>query len=369
MSTNPPKVTLNGQVRKYHSNFYYVDVEGELYECMLRALIKKEGTEVLVGDQVMLDSVEPNSKTARIAQVLPRHNTITRPKMANVDQVLVVYSAHSPEFDTTQADRYLTSIELTGLTPVLCISKADLIQTDIERAAISALYSEKLGYSVVFTSVHQTQSLETIRNLAKGKITVLAGPSGSGKSSLLNSLNPNLQLRIGDISEKIQRGQHTTRHVELLALDASDPHTLIADTPGFSNLKFNTVLPVQIAQTYRDFIPWKEQCAFSDCLHLDEEGCAIRAHLDEIAASRYASYLDIMTEASQGKKEASSISQKEELAYKKLDRKGKESLKILRLKEKDRDLSRRRMKQQVHQLESVDEPLESDDLESEDFSI
>src|SRR5262249_36826832 len=147
----------------------------------------------------------------------------------------VVYSAHSPEFDTTQADRYLTHIELAGILPVLCISKADLIQSEAEREAIATLYGEKLGYPLVFTSVHQSDSLARIRDLTQNKVTVLAGPSGSGKSSLLNALNPELQLRTGEISEKIRRGQHTTRHVELLALDPADPHTLIADTPGFSN--------------------------------------------------------------------------------------------------------------------------------------
>jgi ribosome biogenesis GTPase len=188
----------------------------------------------------------------------------------------------------------------------------------------------------------------------QGKITVLAGPSGSGKSSLLNALNSDLQLRVGEISEKIQRGQHTTRHVELLMPDENDDTTLIADTPGFSNLKFNTVLPVQIAKIYRDFADLREQCVFSDCLHLDEEGCAVLANQEDIAASRYASYRDLMSEARQYKAEADAASQKDEFGYKKIDRKGKNSLKILRLKGKDRDLSRRRVKQQFSQADILE---------------
>lgn len=371
MSTNPPhKPALTGTVRKYHSNFYYVEAEGVLYECMLRALIKKEGSEVLVGDHVELDSIEPTSKTGRVARVLPRKNLIARPKVANVDQALVVYSLRTPDFDFTQADRYLTHIELSGVTPVLCISKTDLADSDAERLAITSLYQEKLGYTVFLSSVRQAETLRPLWIQIKNRITVLAGPSGSGKSSLLNALNPELQLRVGEISEKIGRGQHTTRHVELLMPDGSDPETFIADTPGFSNLRFNTVMPVQIAQVYRDFKPWQGQCAFSDCLHLDEEGCAILSNLDAISSTRYASYKDIMSEALQYKAEAILSSQKEEFGYKTLDRKGKESLQILRLKEKSRDASRRKVKQQfsqINQLQELDD--DSNALESDDFSI
>lgn len=347
-------MNLTGRVRKYHSNFYYVEADGILYECMLRGIVKKEGTEVLVGDNVVLDSVQAANKTARIAEILPRQNVVTRPKMANVDQALVVYSLHSPEFDYNQADRYLTHIELAGLQPVLCISKADLANSQTEREAILNLYAKALDYTVIFTSVHQPGSLAQLKEQVQGKMTVLAGPSGSGKSSLLNALNTNLQLRVGEISEKIQRGQHTTRHVELLMPDENDETTLIADTPGFSNLKFNTVLPVQIAKIYRDFLPWRDECTFSDCLHLDEEGCAVLANQEKIAGSRYASYRDLMAEARQYKAESDAASQKEEFGYKKIDRKGKESLKILRLKGKDRDLSRRRMKQQFSQVDTLE---------------
>lgn len=374
MSTNPPhKSLLTGTVRKYHSNFYYVEAEGVLYECMLRALIKKEGSEVLVGDHVELDSIDAVSKTGRIAKVLPRKNSITRPKVANVDQALVVYSLKTPDFDFTQADRYLTHIELAGITPILCISKTDLAQSNAEREAITSLYQDQLGYTVFLSSVRQPDSLQPVREQIKHRITVLAGPSGSGKSSLINALNPGLQLRVGDVSEKIGRGQHTTRHVELMMPDETDPETFIADTPGFSNLRFNTVMPVQIAQTFRDFKPWQGQCTFSDCLHLDEEGCAILANLDSISSTRYASYKDIMSEALQYKTEANASSQKEEFGYKKLDRKGKESLQILRLKEKSRDDSRRKVKQQFSQVnqftERDEEDTEGDALESDDFSL
>jgi ribosome biogenesis GTPase len=349
---------ITGRLRKYHSNFYYVEADGVLYECMLRGLIKKEGTEVLVGDFVELDSVNTEAKTARINRVLERKNAILRPKMANVDQVLVVYSLHEPEFDPQQMDRYLTHIELAGLTPMICISKTDLAQSPDELARIRALYAERLGYTVVFSSVQDPTSLEIIHALAEGKISVLAGPSGSGKSSLLNALHPGLQLRVGEVSEKIARGQHTTRHVELLPLFADRTDTFIADTPGFSNLRFNYVLPSQLEASFRDFVPYRGQCAFSDCLHVDEADCAVRAHLEDIAESRYRSYQDLLAEARLYKDEANASSQKEEFGYKQLDRKGKDAVRILRLKEKNRDASRRTVKQRVSQFNQDDEAAE-----------
>jgi ribosome biogenesis GTPase len=344
-----------GRLRKYHSDFYYVESEGALYECKLRGLIKKEGTEVLVGDMVELDTVDPANRTARIYGVLERRNAISRPKMANVDQVFIVYSLRDPDFDPQQMDRYLTHIELAGISPVLIVSKSDLADNDAAKEAIRQLYGERLGLRVLFSSVHDEGSLRPVRELTQGRITVLAGPSGAGKSSLLNALNPDLQLRVGEVSDKIGRGQHTTRHVELLALDSDDADTLIADTPGFSNLRFNYVLPVQVEAMYRDFAPYREHCAFSDCLHIDEEGCAVLARLAEIPESRYRSYLSLVGEARQYKEEAQSSSQKQEYGYKQVSTKGRDAVRILRLKEKNRDLSRRTMKQQVSLMDGEED--------------
>lgn len=358
-SDNPP-AERTGRLLKYHSNFYYVEAEGVLYECALRGLIKKEGMDVLVGDFVVLDSINEGSKTARVQRVVDRKNAISRPKLANVDQVIVVYSLREPLFDPNQMDRYLTHVELAGLEPILCVSKSDLAESGADIQQIQSLYQDQLGYRVLFTSVKNADSVKNIQEIIQGKITVLAGPSGSGKSSLLNSINPNFKLRVGEVSAKISRGAHTTRHVELLALSAEDPHTLIADTPGFSNLKFNTVLPTQIAALFRDFKPYKNDCAFTDCLHVDEEGCAVLANRDKIADSRYQSYLDMLVEARVYKEESAATSQKEEFGYKQLDRKGKEAVQILRLKGKNRDASRRTQKQQVRLLDVKDHD-ESDD--------
>jgi ribosome biogenesis GTPase len=352
-----------GRMRKYHSDFYYVESEGVLYECKLRGLIKKEGAEVLVGDMVELDTVDPANRTARIYGVLERRNAISRPKMANVDQVFIVYSMRDPDFDPLQMDRYLTHIELAGITPLLIISKSDLADSEAAKDAIRQLYAERLGLRVLFSSVHDADSLEPVRELTKDKMTVLAGPSGAGKSSLLNALNPELQLRVGEVSDKIGRGQHTTRHVELLALTSQERDTLIADTPGFSNLRFNYVMPAQIEAIYRDFAPYRAGCAFSDCLHIDEEGCAVRDHLDEIPESRYRSYLSLVGEARLYKEETQSSSQKQEYGYKQVSTKGRDAVRILRLKEKNRDLSRRAMKQQVSLMDGEEEGPPENELD------
>lgn len=355
----PPDARLTGRLRKYHSNFYYVETDGVLYECMLRGLIKKEGGSALVGDFVELDRVNVEARTARIVRVLERRNVLSRPKMANADQALIVCALREPDFDFHQTDRYLIHVTLAGLMPVLCVSKSDLAKSPEEIERIRSLYAERLNYAVCFTAVDRPDSLLPILNAAKGRMTVLAGPSGSGKSSLLNALNPALALRVGEISGKIQRGQHTTRHVELLNLSDDLPDALIADTPGFSNLKLDYVLPSQVEGAFPDFAPYRNACAFSDCLHVDEEDCAVLAHRAEIAESRYESYLDMLAEARLYKAEADASSRKEEFGYKELHGKGATALRVLRLQEKNRDLSRRTLKQQVRRLD-----LEEDESET-----
>lgn len=334
---------------KYHSNYYYVDINGILLECYVRGILKKEGVELLVGDWVTVDAIDWAAKTGRISALKPRKNMIVRPKLANVDIAIVVHSVLQPAFDYTQVDRYLCSIELAGIKPFLCITKADLVEDNSEMLTnIIELYANRLKYTVFSVSVKHPKSLEAFRRALKNQISVLSGPSGSGKSSLLNTLNPSLTLRVGEVSEKIQRGQHTTRHVELLALDDSGINTLVADTPGFSNVRFQSILPEQLKKVFKEFAPYEQTCHFSDCLHTNENGCAVLDNREHIVSSRYQSYLTFLEEARQYKVERQTTSQKQSYGSKTLDGKGK----ILRLKEKSREASRRTMKQQVEQ-ESV----------------
>ncbi|MBX2860484.1 MAG: ribosome small subunit-dependent GTPase A [Vampirovibrio sp.] len=360
MDQNVIPTPSQGRVQRSHSNFYYValdldkdaagnqqgDVLDEcpLYECSLRGLLKKERTEVLVGDRVTLDALDPQNNTGRIQSVLPRQNRLERPKIANVDRVVIVHPFQEPDFDGAQLDRYLTQVAIAGIEPVICLSKTDLAASPEQLNPIHQCYSDHLGYRVFNTSVYQPESFAPLLSEIKGKMSVLAGLSGAGKSSLLNAVNPSLDLKIKPVSEALGRGQHTTRHVELLTV-ATD--TVIADTPGFSQLKFDTVLPNAIEAAYREFAPYREACEFSDCLHIDESGCAVLANIEALDESRYQSYLAMIEEARSYKRTVQQTSQKEDYGSKTLHRRGQTPVEILRLKGKDREASRRTRRQQV----------------------
>jgi ribosome biogenesis GTPase len=356
-----------GRILKYHSNFYYVLSQGCLYECFLRGLLKKEGQEIWVGDEVLLDSVDPTNQTARVHSVIPRSSQLSRPKIANITQVLIVHPLKQPEFSFNQLDRYLTHVLLAGLQPTLCVSKSDLATREDQGLieAITSLYQGQLGMPVFFTSIHRDEQWVTdLKALLKGNTSVLAGVSGAGKSSLLNTLSPDLSLRVQEVSEKIERGQHTTRHVELLSVSED---AYVADTPGFSHLKFTDVLPQTLRTAFPDFLDASSQCEFDDCLHQsgsEEAACGVlsAAEAGKITASRYQSYLEILQEALLCKQAQQSSTQKEEYGSKTLNKKGKKDLQILRLKEKQRESSRRVSRQALttHLIadQDADLPLE-----------
>jgi ribosome biogenesis GTPase len=344
------KQPQEGRILKYHSNFYYVLSEGNLYECFLRGLLKKEGQEIWVGDEVVLDSVDTANLTARVHSVLPRTSQLSRPKIANITQVLIIHPLKQPEFSFNQLDRYLTHVLLSGLQPLLCVSKSDLATPEDQLLieSITSLYQEQLGIPLFFTSIHSNERWATdLKERLAGHTSVLAGVSGAGKSSLLNTLSPGLSLRVQEVSEKIERGQHTTRHVELLSLAAGvSEDAYVADTPGFSHLKFTDVLPQALKAAFPDFLEASSACEFDDCLHLkdsEETACGIIVSLDagQIAASRYHSYLEILQESLLCKQAQQNSTQKEEYGSKTLNKKGKKDLQILRLKEKQRESSRR----------------------------
>jgi ribosome biogenesis GTPase / thiamine phosphate phosphatase len=363
----PETAVLNacqGVVQRYHSNFYYVRHPLGMLECFLKGLLKKEGVDVRVGDWVLLDSLDEANLTARITGVQPAKNVLTRPKVANVDQVVVVAALQDPLFDFTQLDRFLTHIQLSGLEAILCITKTDLRSPPSEDSAqqpeavlqqIQALYAEQLGFSVFYTTIHQPDSFLSVRERLQNSISVLTGVSGVGKSELIRQLNPALDVKIGTVSEKSLRGTHTTRHVALLEIN---PTTYIADTPGFSHLSFETVLPEQLVTAFPEFEALKGHCTFSDCLHLEEEGCCVQqggqllfdavsesTGLPPVSVARYKSYQEFMVEARRYKEHCQQISLKEVFGKKTLHRKGQENIEILRLKEKNRELSRRRVRQ------------------------
>ncbi len=334
-----------------------------LYQCTLKGLLKKEGTSVITGDNVVLDNLDPINQTARIIQIQTRKNQLPRPKIANVDQVIIVHPFREPDFDYEQLNRFLTHTALAGVDAIICVSKSDLGQEEPEKArqekeAITQLYQEQLNIPVIFTSIHDENSLASLKDKIKDKVSVLAGLSGAGKSSLLNRLNPNLEIKVQEVSEKISRGTHTTRHVELIHVSKE---ILIADTPGFSNLKFNTILPQNIEKIFPDFAPFRAHCSFANCLHLPEiniDDCAVQKDLESESPKthplRYTSYQALIAEALEYKKEQRKSSKKEEYGHKTIHAKGKEKKQIIRLKSKAREGSRRTAKQDFSTLVNDD---------------
>ena len=369
------KNPIVGRVRKYHSNYYYVDTAFGLLECFLKGLLKKQGTHILVGDNVLVDNVTSSRVTGsvasgRIIECLERQNQLSRPKMSNVDLAIVVQSFTSPRFDATQVDRYLTHIALTGVQPVLCLTKVDLhseFSDNWSLDEIKHVYQTSLGIPVFETSILDIDSYTSLKQAIQNKVSVLVGQSGVGKSSLLNVLNPSLDLRVGALSEKLQRGQQTTRHVELVPIPAAGNDTsttFIADTPGFSHLAFDHVLPEDLQKAFPELVTWQEQCEFSDCLHLHEEGCKIRQNIDAMTLSRYESYAVMMSEAQSYAQAAQQTSQKDEGAVKSVHTKGKRQL-VTKLDGKHRQPSRRVDKQRASTARNTSVDTTTDFLEDE----
>ena len=270
-----------GLVLKGYSGFYYVQAGNSVVECKLRGKLKLSHTIVLAGDEVKFESIGDKGV---INEILPRKTALIRPPIANVDQALVIFSLKNPDPVPELLDRILIAVEYAGIKPVIIFTKADLF----EDAEIVQTY-RNVGYPVIVTSVVDKRGIDDLRKIVSNKISVAAGPSGAGKSSLLNLLKPGLKLKTGNVSEKIGRGKHTTRHVELIPLDETG---YIADTPGFSVLYLPDMEPQKLADFYPEFLPLSVKCRFSGCLHKAEPACAVRQAAEEgkISKGRYERY-------------------------------------------------------------------------------
>lgn len=261
-----------------------------------RGLFKKHGLSPLVGDRVRFERTEGH-EDGRIVEVYDRVNELVRPPIANVDQAVVIFSVRQPDLSLPLLDRFLVQCEHSGVEIVICLSKVDLCA---DKACVEAYEEtmrmyERIGYPVIAVSVKDGRGLERLRNKLDGKISVFAGQSGVGKSSLLNALLPGLELATGAVSRKSGRGRHTTRHVELLRVGRSG---FVADTPGFSQLDFAGVEAEQLAGSFREFREPGERCKFRGCLHREEPGCAVLEAIEQgdISASRYRNYLQFLQE-------------------------------------------------------------------------
>jgi len=340
---------MNGQILKIHSDFYYVKFAedanfgvAKIFECKIREVLKKQKVKVLVGDFVECAEINTTRHTAVIQKVLPRKNFLTRPSVANVEQVVIISSVKEPTLDFEQLNRYICFAKYHKIKTKLCFNKSDLSEDDSVIEKVFQIY-EPLGFEIVFTSALEKMGIEDFVDILGSKTTVFCGNSGVGKSSLINSLSPNLNIKTKQVSEKTSHGVHTTRHCEIMEMKHGKKSIKIIDTPGFSNLKFDFLMPSDVDELFDEIKKYNNDCKFTDCLHIQEEGCNVLAHIDEIDISRYQSYLNFVEEAKVYKEKIKVQGTKKETSNKQGSNK-----QVAKISTRNREVSRSTFKQNIY---------------------
>lgn len=279
---------MQGKIIKGIAGFYYVHTaESGIYECKAKGIFRNQKIKPLVGDNVRLNVLDEEEKTGNIEELLPRKNALIRPAVANVDQALVIFAAAKPKPNFNLLDRFLILMKYQEVPVTICFNKQDLVSEEELRLLRKAY--EGGGYRIQFTSAAKEKGIEELRTLLRGKTTAAAGPSGVGKSSLINLLYPNAGMETGDISKKIERGKHTTRHSELFALDNE---SYICDTPGFSSVYLPDMEKEDLKEYFPEFQEYEPGCRFQGCVHIHEPDCGVKEALAQkkISRIRYDNY-------------------------------------------------------------------------------
>ncbi len=302
---------MKGRILKGIAGFYYVETFDEkVYECKAKGIFRKSNLKPLVGDNVEIDIIDEEKRLGNITDIFPRKNQLLRPPVANVDQAVILFAIVKPNPSYNLLDRFLIQMRQQNFPVIICFNKQD-IATKEEQQELYDAY-EKCGYKVLFISVKEEQGLDELKALLKGKTTTLAGPSGVGKSSLLNKLVPDAEMQIGELSKKIERGKNTTRHSELFFVDdidisddrkealgectenavSGDPGTYVIDTPGFTSLEMRDVTADTLMQFYPEFVEFEPLCRFGGCAHIAEPDCGVKDAVAEgkISKVRYDNY-------------------------------------------------------------------------------
>lgn len=276
------------------------DRHSKVYACKAKGIFRNRGIRPVVGDDVIFTVLDEEAAEGNIDEVLPRKNVLVRPASANVDQALVVFAITMPEPNLNLLDRFLIMMEAQDVPVTICFNKIDL-NGQAKQEEYQTVY-ERAGYPVMFASASEEQGIEELRTLLRGKTTILAGPSGVGKSSLTNILQPEAAMETGSISEKIQRGKHTTRHAELFCVEAD---TYLMDTPGFSSMYLEDIEAGRLKYYFPEFDAYEAECRFqADCVHIGEPVCGVKAALErgEISRSRYENYRMLYQELKERRK-------------------------------------------------------------------
>ncbi len=284
---------MTGKIIKGIGGFYYVYADGIIYECKARGVFRNKKIKPLVGDNAEIEIISKDPAVGNIISISARHNELIRPAAANVDIAVVIFALSDPKPNFNLLDRFLIMMEQQEINTVIVLNKSDLISQS-EAADYKKIYSDS-GYETFIVSASENTGIDRLRETIKGKTAIFAGPSGVGKSSILNRIFPQAEAKTGEISEKIKRGKHTTRHTELNFLGEG---TYIMDTPGFSSLDVFDISEENLKYYFREFENYNDKCRFNGCVHIDEPDCAVKNALQKglISSKRYDNYRQIYKE-------------------------------------------------------------------------
>lgn len=287
--------TLRGRIIKGIGGLYIVATEYGNYQCAVRGIFRKENIVPTIGDYVDIQKISEQEMTAIITDIKERKSMLIRPRVSNVDQVVIVFAIVQPSINVDLLDRFIVLAEEQELEISICINKLDLDSAGGHQA-IESLYSN-IGYKVICTTTKGQVGLDQLKNQLLNKTTVFAGPSGAGKSSLINTIIPTLNLKTGDLSKKISRGKHTTRHTELVTLSEETQNSFVLDSPGFTSLTLDHISKKDLPNYFAEFRPFLGMCQFHDCTHVKETNCAIKSQIGyNICEKRYNMYIKLYNE-------------------------------------------------------------------------